>query len=245
MAWPGGSKPDPKEILGMEQDEFKTRLDKINEIDGIKAAQEAQNNILAGMKASLDSITAGFQQRQQQAQQQQHQQQNGNNELTDFIDDPDKAVAERINQRMAPLAQLALDTRASIEFDKVSRTKVKNDKGILVPKYPYWDAYAGEIQELLAAQNVQARSNPATIENAYHIIVGKHADEIANDRAKGTGMFAVESGSNSGVAGMRGSSNQNNNTNDPSETDKKQAAKFGIPIEKYMESKKGLTYVGI
>jgi hypothetical protein len=104
--------------------------------------------------------------------------------------------------------------------------------------FPYWDQLSKEMEELTKNDTLIVKSNPAYWENVYHICYSKNHKKFEKEGLKGRTKFTSEP--------INGTANVTTvDKNKPSEIDIQQAAKFRIPIEKYMESKSKMQFVGV
>lgn len=128
----------------------------------------------------------------------------------------------------------ALETK--VELIKMQlKDKVNSEGGY---EFPYWDQLSDKMVELTKNDTLIAKSNPAYWENVYHILYSKNHKQFEKDSIKGRTRFTSEpiTGSNNSTIVDK---------NKASEIDIQQAAKFKIPIDKYMESKSKMQYVGV
>lgn len=242
-----------EEYLGMTKEVLAEKLKKAEE--AATAATEAKTAVeglntkletgLTELKTTLAGISAGLTNRTPNRAAAGDNGGGANNNsgdntevVPDFDLDPQGFIAHQIQKATGPSQILGLTTLASNEFDKFRRKtqRDKNPNGSL--KFPFFDKFESEIEELVGKQPLQMRCNPNAIENAYNVVVGRHASEIADDASKKGGVFFTESASNQG-SGHNGNDSKMGSAV-VTDLDKQQAAKFGIPLEKYMKSKAAL-----
>jgi hypothetical protein len=104
-------------------------------------------------------------------------------EPTNFFEDPDKAMSER----MAPVLATALQSSASLEEMK-ARQKYDKD----------FRKYGGEIEKLIQSHgSLQDKTLPAFYENVVNIVRGRHVSEIEESALKGQAYFTEQPGGGS------------------------------------------------
>lgn len=136
-----------------------------------------------------------------------------------FEDNPEAAMA----QRLAPTQNLALQTRAEVIYDRVSRS------------FKDWPTYKERVDELLKNTSLNGRVQEATVRNAYAIAVG---EKVLKDKAAAESH--LESGSGSGNNG-----DGTGDTKKPTftEDEKEYMKKVGMTEEQWLNAKKGVRYV--
>lgn len=216
-----------KDVIGMTEDELKAQLNKIDEVNTKLSAIDDIKATLAGLEGKLNTARGNN---------------NGNNGGDNEVDgDVNNGgdVTRNVNPVLVELAktqEMTLNT--SINVIKSDMRRATKEDGF-TPKYPYWDTFLTEMEKLTEKDPLAAKNKESYWEYAYSIILARHLDEIQNGSLKVKRVNFVEAG------GSNGSGNVKTNTNEPSEIDKQQAAKFNIPIEKYMETKKKMVFVGV
>lgn len=126
-------------------------------------------------------------------------------------------------------------TREDVAYETAYEAKSEVLKSKLKVKFPDWPLFESEIDELIKAQNSpEASANEQFVLNCYHVVKGRHADEIIADRAKGEGKYFMEPA--------------NKSTNMPTPTkegvdaltpdQRAYATRNGIPLEAYAKSVK-------
>ncbi len=226
MAWP--SKPTIKDILGMEEDEFKTKLgsaeeakNKVNELD------QKFSSFAEEIKAGLAALQA----RPNNEPPKQDPPANpnpGEEKLPSFFENEDAAFEARMKKYLGPVAEATVLTRAEMSFNNV-KSSIKD-----------FNLFEEEIKAELAKSPLQYRANEDYIKNCYHMVKGRHADEILEHNSKKSGKYFIEGASTSG--------NNIPNSPDPNkvvltEDELKYAAKFGVKPEDYAKVKGSLKYV--
>jgi len=113
---------------------------------------------------------------------------------------------------------------------------VKNRMASNITKYPYWEAFEVDMLKLTEKDSLSVKTQEQYLDNVYSIIFARRYKEIQDGTLKAKRTMYIETGSSMGGGGDK------KEDSTPSELDKIQAAKFKIPIEKYMETKKGLQF---
>lgn len=132
------------------------------------------------------------------------------------------------SMRVATYAtQLALEAKID---------NVKNKLGNNQTKYPYWEAFEADMLKLTEKDSLQVKTQEQYWDNVYSIIFARRYKEVQDGTLKAKRTMYIETGSSMSGGGEK------KDDNTPSELDKVQAAKFKIPIEKYMETKKTLQF---
>jgi hypothetical protein len=170
MAW---GKKDFQEEFGMTREEFDARM---KEAADAKTALEAERTRIAALEtrgSELDTLKAEL------AALKAPPANITRPEPTNFFEDPDKAM----NERMAPLANVAMSTKASLE-EMRARTKFSRDFG----------RWGKEIDDLMAKEPDHLKANPVFWENAINMVRGRHAAEIEESAQKGQYFFTEQPG---------------------------------------------------
>lgn len=153
--------------------------------------------------------------------------------LTDKL----KALETKIDPPPPPTPVVIHKTREDVAYETAYEAKSEVLKSKLRTKFPDWPLFEAEIDELIKAQNSpEASANEQFVLNCYHVVKGRHADEIIADRAKGEGKYFMEPA--------------NKSTNMPTPTkegvdaltpdQKAYATRNGIPLEAYAKSVKAV-----
>lgn len=101
--------------------------------------------------------------------------------IRQLVDRAVNAATDRIiKERVQPLEEFGVRTLG----DLTQRTVTSGMK--------HYGKYKKEIDEQLATLNPAARSNPLVIETIYNAVVGRHADELANEAAEAAVRQAQE-----------------------------------------------------
>lgn len=218
-----GEEIDSEKLLGIKEDDLKNQL---------KAGTEANTKIgavqadVTELKTGIDSIRQALAKLTGGGKDDTTNNNNNNNGgLTeDDLKDPNKvAMAVGLNATNIAMGAVASGIKASMRDSTDDNGKFK---------FPYWDYLSADIEALTKNDPINLKQSPQYWENAYAICAFKKQQEIQDKKITGRRVF-VE-----GVTGGGGNIEQRNtNTNEPSEIDKQQAAKFNIPIDKYMASK--------
>lgn len=204
-----------KDVIGLTEDELKAKLDAPNAaVTELKTQLETQNTALEAIKSSL----AGLEGRLTKP---------AGNENEGTQDEVDPAT------RLSTFAvQTSMETKVDVVKSKL-RNATDTDGS---PKYPYWDAFEVDMLKLTEKDSLAAKTQEAYWDNVYSIIFARKYKDIQAGTIKAKRTMYIETGTSH-------AGNETVNDNQPTELDKIQAAKFKIPIEKYMETKKGLTFV--
>jgi len=230
MAWPGREIDYQAEFGVKDKDELKAKLAKVAELETVnttlKTTVEAQAGEVNTVKASLAALEAKI----NTPSENNNNNNNNNNqnvEIPSVQDDENAAFAART----APLWQRTLQTQAS-----VNRMEAFNE----LASDPYFPKLKKELEELLKNEPLQAIGSERGvlfIKNAYHVVKGRHTDEILQDTRAGKGEFFIESASNSGNSGAG-----NTITNDPNvltADEKAMAARMHLTDEAFLKAKQG------
>lgn len=145
--------------------------------------------------------------------------------LTGWDEDPEQAFA----QRTAPVAALAMDVRAKLNFREVT------DR--LVAQNPVYAKLSEEVRKMLEKEAPNVRAHEPVIENAYKIAFANNYEQIQKDQATKSGKYFMESGTNQTVRV------EETPTQGLSAADKEQATKFGLSEDAYLKAKQSLNYV--
>lgn len=94
----------------------------------------------------------------------------------------------------APTAPVIIQkTREDVAYETAYEAKSEVLKSKLRAKFLDWPLFETEIEDLIKTQNSpEASANEAFVTNCYHVVKGRHADEIIADRAKGEGKYFME-----------------------------------------------------
>lgn len=170
MAW---GKKDFQEEFGMSREDFDARMKEASESKAGREADAARIAALEARGTELDSLKSELASLKAPRQEQQRQ------EPTNFFEDPDKAMGER----MAPLAGVAVRSAARME-EMIARNKFQKD----------FSRWGKEIDELMAKEQDSLKANPVFWENAINMIRGRHAAEIEESAQKGQFYFTEQPG---------------------------------------------------
>jgi hypothetical protein len=234
MAWPGREIDYQAEFGVKDKDELKAKLAKVAELETVnttlKTTVEAQAGEVNTVKASLAAIEEKFTALSTA---------NGNNntnnnnnthnenvEIPSVNDDENAAFATR----MAPLWERTIRNQASMNKME-AYSKLASD--------PYFPKLKKELEELLKNEPLQAIGSDKGvlfIENAYHVVKGRHTDEIVQANRAGKGEFFIESASNSGNSGD-GRSNNTEDKNTLTDDEKAMAARMHVSEEVFLKTK--------
>ena len=155
-------------------------------------------------------------------------------EKPDWGVDADAAFLDRSK----PLAAMTLETRAEVVYDRVVNNLMRTDPYFLNEKL------RKEFDDLIKQEkNPAVRANQMWVENVWLVVFARHRTEIMRDFRAGSGDYFVESGRN-----QNNNTSFNDNRPDPSKTlteeEKREAAKFGVSPEKWLETRNKIKFVG-
>lgn len=100
---------------------------------------------------------------------------------TSFIDDENKAFAERAADAMQPVAQVALRAAANsakMEAKMNLRGQYITTAGGLIPLSRLWEKWVGEIEKAASEVNLANLGRPETWANIFDYIKGRHLSEL-------------------------------------------------------------------
>ena len=215
--FPGKTKEQIKEMIA-SFDELKT---KAAEVDKVKGDLSNITGELAQTKTRLQELEAG-----------------GKREpIKETVDErPDWGVDAdaAFKDRATPIVGMTLKLQAEVIYDRVVAKLERDD--------PYFPKLRKEFDELLSKEtNIANKANQMYVENVYNVVFARHRNEIMRDVRAGTGEFFVETG--------RGQGGNNpppppDNSKTLSEEEKREAAKFGLTPEKWLETRNKIKFVG-
>lgn len=199
-------------------DSIKAKADKLDEVNGNLANITGE---LAQTKTRLQELEAG-----------------GKREpIKETVDErPDWGVDAdaAFKDRATPIVGMTLKLQAEVIYDRVVAKLERDD--------PYFPKLRKEFDELLLKEtNIANKANQMYVENCYNVVFAKHRNEIMRDVRAGSGEFFVETG--------RGQGGNNpppppDNSKTLSEEEKREAAKFGLTPEKWLETRNRIKFVG-
>lgn len=146
----------------------------------------------------------------------------GTKSLTEWGVDAEQAFKERTT----PIVMGVLSTQADL-----ARRSVQEE---MQAANHDWHLFAKEIDDMASKNPVNMKANPEFWRNVYHIIKGRHADEIATDRSNKSGKFFVENATSSIQV-----KEEDNRKPEDKLTDKEvaYAKNMGVPLEQYAKYK--------
>lgn len=219
--FPGKTKAQIQEMIA-SFDDLKTKAAKV---DSLEAIQLSSTEELKTVKEKLLQLETNSQRGR------------SNDEPPNTPTKPDwgEDADAAFNDRSKPLANLALETRAEIIYDRVVNRLREED--------PYFPKLRKDFDALIQAEkNPVVRAQQAFVENCYNVVFARKRTEILRDVKAGSGEYFVETGRN-----------QNNNQHDYtppdnskslSEEEKREARKFGLTEEKWLETRNKIKFVG-
>lgn len=221
--FPGKTEEQIKEMLASFE-EIKTKAAKV---DTLETNFATANTELAQVREKLTALEAG------------NRNNNNNNNNNNNQNEPDYNWAEdaddAFNKRAKPLVGMTLGLQAELVYDRVVGKLEKED--------PYFPVLRKEWDEMLGKEkNLQNKASQLYIENCYNVVFARHRNEIFRDRDAKSGTYFIETGRN------QANNNTNVNIVDNSKTlsdeEKKEAAKFGVSPEKWLETRNKMKFVG-
>lgn len=214
--FPGKTKEQIKEMIA-SFDALKT---KAGEVDTVKAELSNTTGELATLKAKLAAL---------------ENKPNPNPNPNPAVERPDwgEDADAAFNDRVKPIVGMSLALQAEVIYDRVVNKLERED--------PYFPKLRKEFDEMLSKEtNLASKANQMYVENCYNVVFSRHRNEIMRDVRAGTGEFFVETGKGQG-----------GNTPPPpdtsktlSEEEKREAAKFGLTPEKWLETRNKIKFVG-
>jgi hypothetical protein len=224
--FPGKTEEQIKEMVSS----FDTLKAKADKVDGLETNLATMTNDLTTTRTKLQELEAG---RNNQNQNQNQNQSQNQNTKPDWGEDADAAF----NDRSRPLVNLTLDTRAEVIYDRVVRRLETDD--------PYFSKFRKEFDELLKQEkNPANRASEAYVENCYNVVYARHRNEILRDVRAGSGDFFIETGRGQGGNQDLSGGNRIDTSKTLTDEEKKEAAKFGVSPEKWLETRNKIKFVG-
>jgi hypothetical protein len=224
--FPGKTKEQIKEILA-SFDAVKAKADKV---DSVEATLSNTTGELATVKAKLSALEAKNQNNNNN-----NNNINNNNvvERPDWGEDADAAFSDRVK----PVVGMTLSLQAEVIYDRVVNKLERDD--------PYFPKLRKEFDELLAKEtNLGNKASQAYVENCYNVVFARHRHEIMRDVRAGNGEYFIETGRGQGGNQTLDSSNRTDPTKTITEEERREAAKFGLTPEKWMETRNKIKFVG-
>jgi len=149
---------------------------------------------------------------------------------TSVLVDEDQAF----NERMAPVAQLAVQAGA-LAAENVARQKIE-----AAGEGKMYGKFEKEINEVLKNVKPAQRVYVETYTNAFNLVKGRHMGDILESTKKGDGQFFVEPVGGPAPSGVDGGDD------DKDKITKEEAViakKMGVSSESYLKTKKEMNYV--
>jgi hypothetical protein len=219
--FPGKTKEQIKEMLA-SFDAIKAKADKL---DTTEASLSNITGELAQTKTKLLEIEAGKRTQQTQT--------TTTVERPDWSEDADAAF----NDRVKPLVGMSLSLQAEVIYDRVVNKLERED--------PYFPKLRKEFDEMLTKDtNLANKASQVYVENCYNVVFARHRNEIMRDVKAGSGEYFVETGRGQGNNQTLDSNNRPDPTKTLTEEEKREAAKFGLTPEKWMETRNKIKFVG-
>lgn len=202
-------------------DSIKAKADKLDEVNGNLANITGE---LAQTKTKLQELEAGRREPVKEP---------STDERPDWGVDADAAFKDRAT----PIVGMTLKLQAEVIYDRVVNKLERDD--------PYFPKLRKEFDELLAKEtNLANKANQMFVENCYNVVFAKHRNEIMRDVRAGSGEFFVETGKGQGGNTVVGGGDKPDASKVISEEEKREAAKFGLTPEKWMETRNKIKFVG-
>lgn len=218
--FPGKTKEQIKEMIA-SFDSIKAKAD---EVDKVKGDLSNITGELAQTKTKLQELEAGRREPVKDS---------STEERPDWGVDADAAFKDRAT----PIVGMTLKLQAEVIYDRVVNKLERDD--------PYFPKLRKEFDELLAKEtNLANKANQMYVENCYHVVFARHRNEIMRDVRAGSGEFFVETGKGQGGNTVVDGGNKTDSSKIISEEEKREAAKFGLTPEKWMETRNKIKFVG-
>jgi hypothetical protein len=151
-------------------------------------------------------------------------------ERPDWGEDADAAF----NDRVKPIVGMSLSLQAEVIYDRVVNKLERED--------PYFPKLRKEFDEMLAKDtNLANKASQTYVENCYNVVFARHRNEIMRDVKAGNGEYFVETGRSQGGGG---NPPPPDTTKTLSEEEKREARKFGLTDEKWLETRNKIKFVG-
>ena len=229
MGWNDRTKPNFEEIFGMKEEDIKTTL---AEAKTLKEKNTALENTVSTQTTELQTVKAGLaalEERIKQTPNNNNEENNGNRnvQIPSVTDDEDAAFATRL----APMYEQNLLTNYRITKNEVFSSLRASD--------PFFSKLEADVTKLLEANPLAMRGGPQAeqvIRNAYFVVKGQKADQIANDIRAGKGEFFIESARN----GNSSMNNMNENQTDPNKLSPEEEAliaRMGVSKDTYLKTR--------
>ena len=218
--FPGKTKEQIKEMIAS----FDTLKTKAGEVDTVKAELSNTTGELATLKARLADIEAGKREPVKES---------TTDERPDWGVDADAAFKDRAT----PLVGMTLKLQAEVIYDRVVAKLERED--------PYFSKLRKEFDEMLSKEtNLANKANQMYVENCYNVVFSRHRNEIMRDVRAGTGEFFIETGRGQGNNQTLNGENKTDTTKTLTEEEKREAKKFGVTEEKWLETRNKIKFVG-
>lgn len=218
--FPGKTKEQIKEMIAS----FDTLKTKAGEVDTVKAELSNTTGELVTLKAKLADIEAGNREPVKES---------TTDERPDWGVDADAAFKDRAT----PLVGMTLKLQAEVIYDRVVAKLERED--------PYFSKLRKEFDEMLSKEtNLANKANQMYVENCYNVVFSRHRNEIMRDVRAGTGEFFIETGRGQGNNQTLNGENKTDTTKTLTEEEKREAKKFGLTEEKWLETRNKIKFVG-
>jgi hypothetical protein len=237
----------PEELREMDPKDIVAAVKKSKELEG---ALQTANTELAAQKSAFETFSGEFETKVSAAvaaevaklrpATQQHN--NTPPALTDWLVDPDKALDERLQRQVAPIAGIAIQS-AVYQAKNAAREKMQRAQRAAPGKnYDgfFFEKFEAELDNLSKTIPSVQLTNPETWEHLYYNVKGRHSDEIAAQFRDGKGEYVIESGSAGG-----GHAPQAGDEDKLTPLELKIAQKTGRTPEQYLEQKKKINSNGM
>lgn len=159
MAWGDKTQVDPKDILGMTQDEFGQRLGKIDAVETkmteFSTNQETTNKTLTELMQKIETLSS---------------KPKNEDAALDFLTDPENAI----NSRMAPFEKQTQDNTIMM-MHRNTREQYPRD----------FERWGTEIVSKMGELNASQQCDPRVWNAMVLMVRGLHASEIEKDGATG------------------------------------------------------------
>lgn len=222
--FPGKTKEQIKEMIA-SFDSIKAKADKV---DTAEANLSNTTGELATLKAKLAEIEAGRRTQQTATTTQ-------TVERPDWGEDADAAF----NDRVRPIVGMSLSLQADVIYDRVVNKLERSDPYFELPKL------RKEFDEMLKKEtNLANKANQMYVENCWNVVFSNHRNEIIRDVKAGNGEYFVETGRGQGGNTIISGENKTDTTKVLTEEEKREAKKFGLSEDKWLETRNKIKFVG-
>jgi hypothetical protein len=105
-----------------------------------------------------------------------------------------------------------------------------------------WRKYKDEVTKIVHGYSPETRILPKTWVDCFTYVKGLHIDDIVKEGQTAGDAFFSESASGTGAGLNVNSVDADKKRNEPDDHDKRMAARYGVPLERYMKTKNSMTF---